>query len=72
MKNMGYKVSPSSLNLMLDCPRCFWLQLVKKERRPPMPFPSLPSSPCLPSGGQFLQVAISQGNIFWSPSLAIC
>ncbi|MBU2639167.1 MAG: PD-(D/E)XK nuclease family protein [Nanoarchaeota archaeon] len=38
-----YKVSPSSLNLMLECPRCFWLQLVKKERRPPTPFPSLPS-----------------------------
>ncbi len=28
---------------MLDCPRCFWLQIVKKERRPPTPFPSLPN-----------------------------
>ena len=28
---------------MLECPRCFWLQLVKKERRPDTPFPSLPS-----------------------------
>jgi len=38
-----YKLSPSSLNLMLECPRCFWLQLVKKEKRPDTPFPSLPS-----------------------------
>jgi hypothetical protein len=27
------KLSPSSINLMIDCPRCFWLQLVKKIRR---------------------------------------
>jgi len=38
-----YKLSPSSINLMLECPRCFWLQMVKKLRRPDMPFPSLPS-----------------------------
>jgi len=38
-----YKISPSSLNLMLECPKCFWLQLVKKEKRPDTPFPSLPS-----------------------------
>ena len=38
-----YKLSPSSLNLMLECPRCFWLQLVRKEKRPDTPFPSLPS-----------------------------
>ena len=38
-----YKLSPSSLNLMQDCPKCFWLQLVKKEKRPDIPFPSLPS-----------------------------
>jgi len=41
--NPTYKLSPSSLNLFLECPRCFWLQLVKKERRPPTPFPSLPN-----------------------------
>lgn len=40
---MTFKLSPSSLNLMLECPRCFWLQLVKKEKRPDTPFPSLPS-----------------------------
>ncbi len=40
---MTYKLSPSSINLMLDCPRCFWLHLVRKIRRPSGPFPSLPS-----------------------------
>jgi len=38
-----FKISPSSINLMLDCPRCFYLQIVKKIRRPDTPFPSLPS-----------------------------
>ena len=37
-----YKLSPSSLNLMLECPRCFWLQVVKNIKRPETPFPSLP------------------------------
>ena len=40
---MTYKLSPSSINLMLECPRCFWLQIVKKIKRPDTPFPSLPS-----------------------------
>lgn len=39
---MTYKLSPSSLNLMLDCPRCFWLQMVKKIRRPAGPMSSIP------------------------------
>ncbi len=39
---MTYKLSPSSINVMLECPRCFWLQLVKKLRRPSGAFPSLP------------------------------
>ncbi|HLD15034.1 MAG TPA: PD-(D/E)XK nuclease family protein [Candidatus Nanoarchaeia archaeon] len=38
-----YKLSPSSLNLLEDCPRCFYLQLVNKISRPSGPFPSLPS-----------------------------
>lgn len=38
-----YRISPSSINLMLECPRCFWLQIIKKEKRPETPFPSLPS-----------------------------
>jgi len=40
---MQIKLSPSSLNLFKDCPRCFWLHFVKKVRRPAGIFPSLPS-----------------------------
>ncbi|MBI2499240.1 PD-(D/E)XK nuclease family protein [Candidatus Woesearchaeota archaeon] len=40
---MTLKLSPSSINLMLECPRCFWLQIVKKIKRPESIFPSLPS-----------------------------
>jgi len=43
MNKPPYKLSPSSLNLMLECPRCFWLQIVKKEKSPDTPFPSLSS-----------------------------
>ncbi len=35
--------SPSSLNLLKDCPRCFWLQFNKAIKRPAGIFPSLPS-----------------------------
>lgn len=38
-----YKLSPSSINLMLECPRCFYLQIKKIIKRPETPFPSLPS-----------------------------
>src|SRR3989338_8165204 len=38
-----YMLSPSSLNLLQDCPRCFWLSMVKKQKRPSGAFPSLPS-----------------------------
>ena len=41
--NPQYKLSPTSLNLMLECPRCFWLAIVKKIKRPESIFPSLPS-----------------------------
>ena len=37
-----YKLSPSTLNLFLDCPRCFWLEKVKRIKRPRGIFPSLP------------------------------
>jgi len=37
------KLSPSSLNVFVDCPRCFWLQINKGVRRPEVAFPSLPS-----------------------------
>jgi hypothetical protein len=35
-------LSPTTLNLFLECPRCFWLQINKSVRRPFTPFPSLP------------------------------
>ena len=40
---MTYKLSPSSLGLMKDCPRCFWLEQNDKWKRPSGIFPSLPS-----------------------------
>jgi CRISPR/Cas system-associated exonuclease Cas4 (RecB family) len=40
---MPYKFSPSSLSLLKDCPRCFWLRFNKDIRRPEGIFPSLPS-----------------------------
>lgn len=39
---MEYKLSPSSLNLLEDCPRCFWLKMVKKIYRPMGPMSSIP------------------------------
>ena len=39
---MIYKLSPSALNLMVECPRCFWLHYHGKKR-PEGVFPSLPS-----------------------------
>ena len=38
---MTYKLSPSKLNLMEDCPRCFWLAVVKKVDRPSGPMASI-------------------------------
>jgi len=40
---MPFKLSPSTLNLMQDCPRCFWLTQHKVWKRPSGIFPSLPS-----------------------------
>jgi len=40
---MTYKLSPSSIGLMEDCPRCFWRHMVENIRRPSGPFPSLPN-----------------------------
>jgi len=37
-----YRLSPSALNLFLDCPRCFWLDKNKGIKRPRGIFPSLP------------------------------
>jgi len=44
MKNKDYyTLSPSTLNILEDCPRCFWLHFNENIRRPTFPFPSLPS-----------------------------
>ena len=40
---MTFKLSPSSLNLMGECHRCFWLTQHKTWKRPSGIFPSLPS-----------------------------
>lgn len=37
------KLSPSTLNLFLECPLCFWMQFNKGIRHPETIFPSLPS-----------------------------
>lgn len=36
-------LSPSSIHLFLECPRCFWLDKIKGIKRPSGPFPSLPN-----------------------------
>ncbi len=36
------RLSPSSLSIFLQCPRCFWLDRVKLIKRPRGIFPSLP------------------------------
>ena len=38
----GYKLSPSALNLFLNCPKCFWLDRNKGKKRPRGIYPSLP------------------------------
>lgn len=38
-----FRLSPSSLNLMQECPRCFWLAQNNVWKRPEGIFPSLPS-----------------------------
>lgn len=39
----NYKLSASSLRLLKECPKCFWLHHNKGVRRPSTPFPSLPN-----------------------------
>ena len=43
MEIIIFKLSPSTLNLFLECPRCFWLDKVEGIKRPRGIFPSLPS-----------------------------
>lgn len=40
---MTFKLSPSSIGLMQECERCFWMEKHKKWKRPSGIFPSLPS-----------------------------
>ena len=40
---MSYTFSPSSLSLLKECPKCFWLHFNKHIKRPNGVFPSLPS-----------------------------
>lgn len=39
---MAHKFSPSTLSILRDCPRCFWLQFNRGIKRPEGVFPSLP------------------------------
>lgn len=40
--NKDFKLSPSDLTFLWDeCPRCFYLKVVKKFNRPSMPFPKI-------------------------------
>src|SRR3989344_8664082 len=41
--NKNYKLSPSSLNLFENCPKCFYFSIVKNIKRPSGIFPSLGS-----------------------------
>jgi hypothetical protein len=36
-------VSPNTLNLLVECPRCFWLEMKRGVKRPPSPFSTLPT-----------------------------
>jgi hypothetical protein len=39
----GFVLSPSTLKILRECPRCFWLQFREGVKRPAGIFPSLPS-----------------------------
>lgn len=41
-KDGKIRLSPSTLNVFLECPKCFWLEHAKGIRRPRGIFPSLP------------------------------
>lgn len=42
VNNELISLSPSKLSVLVECPRCFWLQMNAKIKRPRGPFPSLP------------------------------
>lgn len=37
-----YRISPSLIGMLLECPRCLWLHFREGVKRPSGPFPSLP------------------------------
>ena len=37
----GSRLSPTTLNLFLECPRCFWLQFIHGIKRPRGPLPTI-------------------------------
>ena len=37
-----YRISPSAIGMLLECPRCLWLHFREPLKRPQGPFPSLP------------------------------
>ena len=41
-KVQNYRLSPTSLSLFLECPRCFWLKIKKDIKRPEQPSSTLP------------------------------
>lgn len=41
-KDGKIRLSPSALNIFLECPKCFWLEYKAGIHRPKGPFPSLP------------------------------
>jgi len=43
MTNKSICLSPSTIAMFLDCPRCFWLQINEGKKRPAGIFPSLPN-----------------------------
>src|SRR3989338_5991585 len=42
IKDGKIRLSPSTLNVFLECPKCFWLGQAKEIHRPRGIFPSLP------------------------------
>jgi hypothetical protein len=42
LKMKSYFLSPSTLNIFVECPRCFWLKLNEKLSRPQQPSSTLP------------------------------
>lgn len=40
---MECTLSPSTIGLFMECPRCFWLHMNRKVKRPASAFPSLPA-----------------------------